>query len=68
MKTLIGTVTNILHKKVTEQEAKDYAFNHFGELCTHIRQEFTKKIIEGRVVESDVYIGAGKKKLKNKIY
>lgn len=65
---LISTVTNILNKRVTEQEAKDFALNHFGELCTHIRQEFTQKIIEGKVVESDVYLGAGKKIKNRKIY
>lgn len=39
MKTLTSTVTNILHKRVTEEQAKDYALNHFGELCTYIRNQ-----------------------------
>lgn len=33
-------VTNILLKRVTEEQAKEYALNHFGELCTYIRQQF----------------------------
>lgn len=59
-KTLIGTVTNILNKRVTEQEAQKFALEQYGVLATYIRQEFTKKIVEGKVIESDVYLGAGK--------
>jgi len=38
-KTLVGTVTNILHKRVTEKEAMEFALNNFGELACRIRQE-----------------------------
>lgn len=44
MKTnLVTTVTNILHKRVTEEQAKEYALNHFGELCTYIRNQHLDK-------------------------
>lgn len=39
---LISTVTNILNKKVTEEEAKQYALNNYGILATYIRQEYVK--------------------------
>ena len=41
---LISTVTNILNKKVTEEEAKDYALNNYGILATYIRQEYVKSL------------------------
>lgn len=36
MKTLIGTVTNILHKRVTEEQALQWIKNNYGEFCTYI--------------------------------
>lgn len=36
MKTLIGTVTNITHKRVTEEQALQWVKNNYGEFCTYI--------------------------------
>lgn len=42
--TLKTTVTNILCKKVTEQEAMQWANDNYGILATYIRQEFINKL------------------------
>lgn len=44
---LVTTVTNILSKRVTEQEAKQFALDNYGILATYIRQEFVKSIKSG---------------------
>lgn len=41
---LISTVTTILNKRVTEEEAKQYALNNYGILATYIRQEYVKSL------------------------
>lgn len=40
---LVTTVTNILNKRVTETEAKQFALDNYGILATHIRQNFIEK-------------------------
>lgn len=45
---LVTTVTNILNKRVTEQEAKQFALDNYGILATYIRQEFVKSIKSGK--------------------
>ena len=45
-KTLVGTVTNILHKRVTEKEAMEFALNNFGELACKIRQDHMDSLIK----------------------
>jgi len=65
--SLITTVTNILNKKVTEQEAKDFALNQYGVLATYIRQQLIDELAKTKP-ESDVYLGAGKKSKNRKIY
>ena len=37
--SLVSTVTNILNKKVSEEEAKEFALKNYGVLATYIRQE-----------------------------
>lgn len=44
MKTLISAVTNILHKRVSEEEAKKFALENYGELATYIRQQFVEEL------------------------
>jgi hypothetical protein len=36
--TLVGAVTNILLRRVTEKEAKQFALDNYGVLATYIRQ------------------------------
>lgn len=38
--TLTTTVTNILCRRVTDEEAKEFALNNYGILATYIRQQF----------------------------
>ena len=42
--TLTKTVTNILSKRVTDEEAKQFALNNYGILATYIRQQFITKL------------------------
>ena len=44
-KTLVGAVTNILNKKVREEEAKDFALNQYGVLCAYLRDETVKSFL-----------------------
>jgi len=55
--TLVQSVTNILLKPVTEQEAKDFALNQYGVLCAYIRNKQISKMTEIK----------SKKPLNNKI-
>ena len=43
-KSLVSAVTNILHKRVTEEEAKDFALNQYGVLASYIRNEFIENL------------------------
>lgn len=47
-KTLKSAVTNILLKRVTEDEAKDFALNNYGVLCAYIRNEYTDNLMQRR--------------------
>ena len=42
--TLTTTVTNLLNKKVTDEQAKQFALDNYGVLATYIRQEFINSI------------------------
>lgn len=42
--TLTTTVTNLLNKRVTDEQAKTFALENYGVLATYIRQEFINKI------------------------
>lgn len=42
--TLTITVTNLLNKRVTDEQAKQFALGNYGVLVTYIRQEFINKI------------------------
>ena len=42
--TLTTAVTNILCKRVTDEQAKTFALENYGVLATYIRQEFINKI------------------------
>lgn len=42
--TLTTTVTNLLNKKVTDEQAKTFALENYGVLATYIRQEFINSI------------------------
>lgn len=42
--TLIQAVTNILFKKVTEEEAKDFALKQYGVLATYIRNKSKESV------------------------
>ena len=42
--TLKTAVTNILGKRVTDEQAKTFALENYGILATYIRQEFINKI------------------------
>lgn len=43
-KNLVSAVTNILHKRVSEEEAKDFALKQFGVLASYIRNEFMNSL------------------------
>jgi hypothetical protein len=45
---LVTAVTNILCKKVSEEEAKEFALKNFGELCAYIRAESVRYILSQR--------------------
>jgi hypothetical protein len=45
--TLTTTVTNILHKRVTEEQAKQFALDNYGILATYIRQQFISSLKSG---------------------
>jgi len=42
--TLKTTVTNILNRKVTEQQAMQWANDNYGVLATYIRQQFINSL------------------------
>ena len=42
--TLTTTVTNLLNKRVIDEQAKQFALDNYGILATYIRQEFINKI------------------------
>ena len=42
--TLTTTVTNLLNKRVTDEQAKQFALDNYGILATYIRQEFINSI------------------------
>ena len=42
---LTTAVTNILNKKVTEEQAKQFALDNYGLLATYIRQKMLEKIM-----------------------
>ena len=42
--TLKTAVTNILSKRVTDEQVKQFALDNYGVLATYIRQEFINKI------------------------
>jgi hypothetical protein len=46
--SLVKTVNNILNRRVTEEEAKQFALDNFGILCSHIRAEHVKEILLAR--------------------
>jgi hypothetical protein len=46
--TLTKTVTNILNKKVTEEQAKQFALDNYGILATYIRQQTIEGIMRER--------------------
>ena len=43
---LITAVTNIISKRVTEEEAKQFALDNYGVLAAYIRHEFARKQIK----------------------
>ena len=45
---LVAAVTNILNKKVTEEQAKEFALSNFGELCAHIRARHISYIFNSK--------------------
>jgi hypothetical protein len=42
--TLIETVASILCKNVTEEQAKKFALENYGELAAYIRQQFVERL------------------------
>ena len=42
--TLTTTVTNILSKRVTDEQAKQFALDNYGVLATYIRGQLIDKI------------------------
>ena len=55
--TLTTTVTNILCKRVTDEQAKQFALDNYGVLATYIRQEFInsiKKVDDYKIRKKDL--------------
>ena len=55
--TLTTAVTNILCKKVTDEQAKTFALENYGVLATYIRQEFInsiKKVDDYKIRKKDL--------------
>ena len=46
--TLVATVTNILLRRVTEEEeeAKQFALNNYGVLCAYIRNQYVENVMK----------------------
>jgi hypothetical protein len=44
--TLTTTVTNLLNKRVTDEQAKQFALDNYGILATYIRQQFISGLKE----------------------
>ena len=42
--TLTTTVTNLLNKRVTDEQAKQFALDNYGVLATYIRGQLIDKI------------------------
>lgn len=61
--TLTIAVTNILNKKVTEEQAKQFALDNYGLLATYIRQQMLEKIMRERAKSKCIkeYKGIGDK-------
>lgn len=43
-KNLISAVTNILNKKVNEEEAKEFALKNYGVLAAYIRNQYIESL------------------------
>ena len=55
--TLTTAVTNILCKRVTDEQAKQFALDNYGVLATYIRQEFInsiKKVDDYKIRKKDL--------------
>ena len=55
--TLTTTVTNLLNKRVTDEQAKQFALDNHGVLATYIRQEFInsiKKVDDYKIRKKDL--------------
>ena len=55
--TLTTAVTNILCKRVTDEQAKTFALENYGVLATYIRQEFInsiKKVDDYKIRKKDL--------------
>ena len=59
--TLTTTVTNILSKRVTDEQAKQFALDNYGVLATYIRGQLIDKIkkVDGYKIR--------KKRIKNRL-
>jgi len=45
-RTLIDVVSEITGERVSEKKAKDYALNQFAVLCSHIRAELVRDLLD----------------------
>jgi len=50
--TLTTTVTNILNKRVTDEQAKQFALENYGILATYIRQQFVSGLKSGETIKT----------------
>lgn len=48
--TLVGAVTNILLKRVTEEEAKQFALDNYGVLASYIRNNTVEGILKNKTI------------------
>ncbi len=59
--TLTTTVTNILSKRVTEEEAKQFALDNYGILATYIRQQAYAKLVKPDEVRKRRFVKVAQK-------
>ena len=49
--TLVIAVTNILCRRVTEEEAKEFALKNYGVLCAYIRSNAVTEILANKGIK-----------------
>jgi hypothetical protein len=65
---LVAIVTNILFRKVSDEEAKEFALKNFGELCAYIRAEQVRYLLSQRKQKAVFEGRVGSGRLRKKFF